>query len=284
MGLKEFFHKIGVSFARWGENSLPHTSNAKRYGNRGEDEFVCQLKTYLPNCQIKRNILVQTPDGNAEIDCLVLYGNKLFAIEIKRWKGELLERDGQFVQYKLDRWTDEWHVKNHKSPFRQLARAIYLLRKQIPEKAWINSIVYFEDADKISTSNENVWFDDIYSLTEHIKNNGQSSYGGSTQAFFNQCIPADYLYSGAWDKSLHCVICDDSLTFRTSAGVINKRDISTISIKHHWSYDELYIKTHRGITYTVKCENKHIRVIENGDAYEYALCKLDYIELGRMRL
>jgi hypothetical protein len=61
---------------------------------------------------------------------------------------------------------------------------------------------------------------------------------------------------------------------------IKRSDISTISVKHHWSYDELYIKTRQGITYNTKCENKHIKVIENGYARQYALCKLDYIELG----
>ena len=280
MGIGEFFHKIGVGFTRLGENSIPHTSDAKRYGNWGEDEFIYHIKNHLPNCQIKRNIVIHTLDGNAEIDCLILYNNKLFAIEIKRWKGELIERDGQFVQYKLDRWTDEWHTKIQKSPFRQLARAIYLLRKQVPEKAWINTIVYFEDADRISTNNENTWFDNVYSLTEYIQNDGQVSYGNNAQAFFNKCIPADYLYSNSWDKSLHCVICDDSLTFRTSDKVIHKNEISTITIKHHWSYDELYIKTYQGITYNMKLENKHIRVIENGYTRQYALCKLDYIQLG----
>lgn len=280
MGIGEIFHKIGVGFTRLGENSIPHTTQAKRYGNWGEDEFVYHIRTHLPNCQIKRNIVIQTLEGNAEIDCLILYNNKLFAIEIKRWKGELTECDGQFVQRKLDRWTDEWHTKIQKSPFRQLSRAIYLLRKQVPEKAWINSIVYFEDADRISINNENTWFDNVYSLTEYIQNNGQVSYGNNAQAFFNQCIPADYLYSNSWDKSLHCVICDDSLAFRISNKVVHKSDISTISIEHHWSYDELYIKTRQGITYNTKCENKHIKVIENGYARQYALCKLDYIELG----
>ena len=280
MGIGEFFHKIGVGFTRLGENSIPHTTQAKRYGNWGEDEFVYHIRTHLPNCQIKRNIVIQTLEGNAEIDCLILYNNKLFAIEIKRWKGELTECDGQFVQRKLDRWTDEWHTKIQKSPFRQLSRAIYLLRKQVPEKAWINSIVYFEDADRISINNKNTWFDNVYSLTEYIQNNGQVSYGNNAQAFFNQCIPADYLYSNFWDKSLHCVICDDSLIFRISNKVVHKSDISTISIEHHWSYDELYIKTRQGITYNTKCENKHIKVIENGYARQYALCKLDYIELG----
>lgn len=280
MGIGGFFHKIGIGFTRLGENSIPHTTQAKRYGNWGEDEFVYHIKNHLPNCQIKRNIVINTLDGNAEIDCLILYNNKLFAIEIKRWKGELIERDGQFVQYKRDRWTDEWHAKSHKSPFRQLNRAIYLLRKQIPEKAWINSIVYFEEADKLSINSEGVWFENIYSLIEYILNDGQTSYGNNAQTFFDKCIPADYLYSNSWDKSLHCIICDDSLIFKTQNKFLKRSDISTISVKHHWSYDDLIIKTKQGNRYTFKAENAHIRVIENGYARQYALCKLDYIELG----
>ena len=280
MGIGGFFHKIGIGFTRLGENSIPHTTQAKRYGNWGEDEFVYHIKNHLPNCQIKRNIVIHTLDGNAEIDCLILYNNKLFAIEIKRWKGELIERDGQFVQYKRDRWTDEWHAKSHKSPFRQLNRAIYLLRKQIPEKAWINSIVYFEEADKLSINSEDVWFENIYSLIEYILNDGQTSYGNNAQTFFDKCIPADYLYSNSWDKSLHCIICDDSLIFKTQNKFLKRSDISTISVKHHWSYDDLIIKTKQGNRYTFKAENAHIRVIENGYARQYALCKLDYIELG----
>ena len=280
MGIGNFFRKIGIGFTRLGENSIPHTTQAKRYGNWGEDEFIYHIKNRLPNCQIKRNIVIHTLDGNAEIDCLILYNNKLFAIEIKRWKGELIERDGQFVKYKLDRWTDEWHAKSHKSPFRQLNRAIYLLRKQIPEKAWINSIVYFEEADKLSINSEGVWFENIYSLIEYILNDGQTSYGNNAQTFFDKCIPADYLYSNSWDKSLHCIICDDSLIFKTQNKFLKRSDISTISVKHHWSYDDLIIKTKQGNRYTFKAENAHIRVIENGYARQYALCKLDYIELG----
>ena len=93
-------------------------------------------------------------------------------------------------------------------------------------------------------------------------------------------FPADCLYSSSWDKSLPCVICDDSLMFRISNRVLQRGDISDISIKHHWSYDDLQIKTHQGTCYSLRLENEHIRVVENGDLYSYAFCKLDYIELG----
>ena len=140
MGLRSFFHKIKIGFTRMGEPSIPYTTASKKYGDWGEDEFVYAIESRLPGCKIKKNIIIQTSEGNAEIDCLILYKNKLFAIEVKRWKGQLVERDGDFIQYKRDRWTDEIHTKIHKSPFKQIGRAIYLLRKENPENAWVNSV------------------------------------------------------------------------------------------------------------------------------------------------
>ena len=281
MGIGDFFHKIGMGFVRMGETSIPYTSEAKKYGNNGEDGFVNYIKSRLPDCRIKQNVVIQTLDGNAEIDCLILYKNKLFAIEIKRWKGKVIERNDGFIQYKKDRWTDETHAKYHKSPFRQLARAIYLLRKQIPINAWVNSIVCFEDAEYISVNNENVWFSDVSDLATYIIENGKTSYGNNATLFFDEAIPADYLCSNLWDKSLHCVICDDFLKMRIYNKSLTRNDIAYITIEHHWSYDNLHIRTYDGVYYNVKLENGHINVIENGYSRMYALCKLDYIELGR---
>lgn len=77
MGL---FHKIKMGFIRAGESSIPYVDEAKRYGNYGEDEFTHILRKALPSCKIKRNVVISTNEGNAEIDCLVLYESKLFAI------------------------------------------------------------------------------------------------------------------------------------------------------------------------------------------------------------
>ena len=120
MGIRAFFHKIKMGFVRAGESSIPYVNEAKRYGNYGEDEFTYMLRRELPSCKIKRNIVISTAEGNAEIDCLVLYENKLFAIEVKRWKGCLTEREDGFLQEKTDRWTGETHTKLLKSPFKQL--------------------------------------------------------------------------------------------------------------------------------------------------------------------
>lgn len=280
MGLRSFFHKIKVGFTRMREPSIPYTSAAKRYGDWGEDEFVFAIQSRLPDCKIKKNIIIQTIEGNAEIDCLILYKNKLFAIEVKRWKGRLIERDGNFVQYKRDRWTDEIHTKVHKSPFKQLGRAVYLLRKQIPDNAWLNTIVFFEDPDYIETDSDNVWFDDIEKLAAHIMSEGKSSWGNNAASFLDKCIAADYLYCSSWGKSLHCIVCDDSLRFTTPRGILNRRNIHSISIHHHWSYDEISIKTKDGACHIINIENGSISVIDNGQRYRYSLCKLDYIQLG----
>ena len=145
MGIRSFFHKVKMCFVRKREISIPYVSSEKRYGNNGEEVFIEQLKRSLPDCKIKRNVMINTNDGNAEIDSLVLYQNKLFAIEVKSWKGRLTETEQGFIQEKTDRWTGEIHIKYQKSPFKQLNRAIYLLRKQIPSKVWVNGIVFFED-------------------------------------------------------------------------------------------------------------------------------------------
>ena len=281
MGLRSFFHKIKVGLTRMREPSIPYTSAAKRYGDWGEDEFVFAIQSRLPDCKIKKNIIIQTIEGNAEIDCLILYKNKLFAIEVKRWKGRLIERDGNFVQYKRDRWTDEIHTKIQRSPFKQLGRAVYLLRKQIPENAWLNTIVFFEESDYIETDSDNVWFDDIDKLASYIMREGQPSWGNNAVSFLDKCISADYLYCSSWDKSLHCIICDDSLRFTTPTGILNRCNIHLISIHHHWSYDEISIKTKDGACHIINIENGSISVIDNGQRYRYSLCKLDYIQLGQ---
>lgn len=279
MGILEFFHKIKMGFVRAFEPSIPHIDEVKRYGNYGEDEFAYQLHKKLPSCKIKRNVIISTSEGNAEIDCLILFHNKLFAVEVKRWKGCLTEQGDEFSQEKTDTWTGETHTKILKSPFKQLKRAIYLLRKQVLIKAWVNAIVFFEDdeLETVTIFSDNVWFDDYQDLVDHITHNGKESSIVNSNYFFEKCVPADYLYTKAWDKSLHCTINRATLQFEN----IPPDQIVSIYITHHWSYDELHIKLVDGSESVVALENAKIKVSDNGKVSSYALCKLDYIEFGR---
>ena len=279
MGIRSFFHKIKIGFVRAREPSIPFVDAAKYYGNNGEDEFALMLRSELPSCEIKRNVVISTDEGNAEIDCLVLYEKKLFAIEVKRWKGSLTEREDGFLQEKTDRWTGETHKKLHKSPFKQLVRAIYLLRKQVPVKAWVNAVVFFEDdeLESVSVFSENVWFDRYQDLVAYIRNGGKASFGSYASDFFKKCISADCLYVKDGGRFKHCIINRKSLRIEN----ISVEKIVSIRIYHHWSYDELYVKLMDGSEKKLVLENGKIQVSDNGCISTHALCKLDYIKFGK---
>ncbi|MBQ4272237.1 MAG: NERD domain-containing protein [Clostridia bacterium] len=171
MGILEFFHKITMYFVRDSEDFIPDMNEAQRYGNDGEDALIRILCREMPCCKIKRNVFVSTDEGNAEIDCLVLYRDKLFAIEVKCWKGKLIDQGDDFLKEKTDTLTEQVYRKHLKSPFKQLGRAVYLLKKQIPVKAWINTVVFFE-ADalaSISVRSDDVWFERIPDLVNYIR-------------------------------------------------------------------------------------------------------------------
>lgn len=283
MGIRAFFNKIKTVFTRVGESPIPYVDQAKRYGKYGEDEFTDILRSKISSCKIKRNVLINSTEGNAEIDCLVYYQNKLFAIEIKRWKGRITEQADVFLQEKLDRYTGEIHTKYLKSPFKQLGRSIYLLRKQIPVKVWINSVVFFEDngLESISISSNGIWFNRYQDLVDYIINEGKESFGLGAEEFFEKCIPADHLYANTLGKFLNCVILRNSLQFETSEGVVFADNIDSIKITHHLTHDDIYIKLLDKSERVIALENKKIQVIEKGQINEYSLCKLDYIKIGR---
>ena len=280
MGLRNFFHGLKTGISRIFAPSIPNSTMAKRFGDIGEDRFAEALQQRLPDCRIKKNVIIQTEDGNAEIDCIVLYNDKLFAIEVKHWKGCIVERDEEFFQYKDDRWTDDIHTKRHRSPFKQLGRAIHLIRNQIGHRVWLNDIVFFEDSDSDDIKGDKVWFKNIDLLVSYIVNEGKVSYTDNAKAFFDDCIAADRLYNNAWDRSLHCIVRKESLHFRAPDGIITLKHIRSIAVKHHWSYDELDIETIRGSRFKSKAENASIFVVDNGIKQKYSLSKIDYIQFG----
>ena len=128
---------------------------------------------------------------------------------------------------------------------------------------------------------ENVWFDCYQDLVAHIQNDGKAYFGTGAKAFFEKCVPADCLYGKARGKSLHCIINRATLRFETPQGSINADNIISIRILHHWSYDELHITMTDGSERTTTLENAKIQVSDNGCISTYALCKLNYIELGK---
>ncbi len=276
------FHKLKVGLGRiFNSSSVAYTPEVKRYGNAAEFGLPSFLKSRIPNCQIKSNVIISLPNerAQAEIDCLVLLEDKLFAIEIKHWKGAVVEREDGFHIYKQDKYTDDVWEKVLKSPFRQVGRAVSMLKKQTNNRDWIQTIVYFEGVSSVQVLGDDVWFDNASELANYIINY-QNRYrsNGNIQCFCN-AIAADFIYSGVY-RNLHCIIDNESLRFDIEGTLLTRQDICQIDIEHHFSYDTLHIQLVSGGIAMVQIENGRIYATENNIQSEYSLCKIDRIVLG----
>ena len=267
---------------KFGGKSLEYVSEQKSYGNEAEIIFFQELIKVLPGAIIKSNIIVETTKGKCEIDTLIRYNNKLFIIEIKHWKGILTEANDYFFAEKEDKYTDDTHLKKLKSPFGQVKRQSYLLKEMTNSNPWINTIVFFCDADDVTASEDNVWFVDFDELVDYIKNQGNSSSPNQIDKCLSNCKSADFIYSPSryGEKSLHCIIEPSSLVFDFKWKTICKDEISEIKIIHHISYDDLKIKLKNGNTMTMQKENASIKVLNEGKTQTYSLAKIEYILIG----
>ncbi len=276
------FHKLKVGFSRiFKSSSLEYTPEMKRFGNVAELGLSRYLKSRIPNCQIKSNVNIFLPKENAkaEIDCLVLIGDKLFAIEIKRWRGRVIEKEDGFHVYKQDKYTDDVWEKVLKSPFKQVGRAVSMLKKQTGNSDWIQTIVYFDGASSIKILGDEPWFSNADAMVAYMINYQNRYRSRGNIRCFNNAIALDYICSGKF-SGLHCVIDDKSLQFELDGKFITRKDIDMIEIKHHFSFDDIYIYLCDGNTEKVKMENGEICVSEDGVSKKYSFCKIDKIILG----
>lgn len=280
MLIKSIIQKIKTTINRRINPRPVALPQEKRYGNIGEDYFASRLKILLPESKIKKNIVIHSGKSRAEIDILIVYNNKLFAIEIKNWKGDIIESDTTFIQRKPDKYTGEIYEKSHKSPFKQLARSVYLLKETIKENPWINCIVFFENAAHIKIKSDNVWFSSMDQLVMYIQNYGISSNAEDISAFFEKCETPDRIYSRYIQGFQDCKISDYSLIFPIENRIITRKDISQIEFSHHNSYDNLTIHLKNGTNVLCKCDNGSVRVEINSTFNDFFFSKIDYIILG----
>lgn len=281
MFIKKIFHKIGIGLKRKFQKSIPSVEPEKLYGKQGELKFFEELKNVLPSCEMKNNIIVSSDKGDAEIDSLILYRNKLFAVEIKNWKGKQIEHEGKFYSYKRDKYLGINHIKPNKSPFDQVNRAIGLLKRTINGNVWINAIVYFQNNRDISIESgaEKVWFSDINELADYIRLQGKICYGNTARDFFGKCVASDCLFATE-RKFLQGNISFESLCFAADGCMFTRNDIKSIHIKHKWSFDNITLRLKNGEEKTVKAENAKLNITIREKTYEYFFSKLANIELG----
>jgi len=279
-----FFRKLAVGFKRtFSSNSLSLLTQEKQYGNNAEYDFNDEIKKSLPGCKIKTNVLVETKSGRCEIDCLLEYQGKLYIIEIKHWKGVLIEEGEVFVSKKKDKYSDDVFTKEMKSPFLQVKRQASLLKEATNSTMWINTIVYFSEADEVNVVSDNLWFDNIDDLIDFIKDDGRPSNIYESSMCFNKAIEADYIFSPSsfGERSLHCIINEDSLNIKCTDGTkVSKYQIRRIDVTHHFSFDDISITLRNGQKKAATEENRKIIVKEDGINHSYSLAKIETIVIG----
>ena len=277
------FHKIKLGIQRFfARNNVGFVSEQKAFGNEAENIFSSQIERMLPGCSIKSNVIVSLPVGTCEIDNLVQYKNKLFIIEIKNWKGDIIQNGDEFISRKQDKYTNEIHIKSVKSPFAQVKRQIKLLKQLTDSNPWINPIVYFNNTDNIHADKTVAWFTDIHGVIDYIVNGGNESYYKEIKKCFDRCREADLIYSSVLygKRNCHCLI-DDSSIKRICNGV-SASDIIKIDVLHHFSYDTIKIYMRNGQTLSTTVENGILTAIDTmGNQNTYSLCKIETILLGK---
>lgn len=281
---KGVFRKIKTWVSR--SNSTPIDVSAEKvYGNIAEIAFQDLIKRNIPNCKAKYNLIVDSDKGRCEIDCLLWYSGKLFIVEIKHWNGIVEETSNGFVETKQDRYTDEIHEKYLDSPFAQVRRQVNAIKRYTNSNPYINTIVFFCDPIEINIESDDVWFADVEELMHYIVNDGKETDECEIKKCFDGVVSADCLYSYEGENNeaygLKCIIDEDSLLWFSDEGrVIRKAMMNRIKIKHHLSYDEVWVLLKSGETLHTTFENKIIHVNEPDHNASYSLAKIAAITIG----
>ena len=176
--------------------SIAPLNDAQIHGTLGERAAVNDLLSFLPEARVKTNIIILNENGNAEIDCMLLYRGSLFAVEIKSWKGDVYETEEGFQKDKRDPYTGEIHTKQFKSPIKQVRRAISLLKENMKERVYINGVVYIEDNDSLSVSEGSPVFE--------VSDNDRCGYGDQICGNRNKIL---FLHAHAFEHLIYTYQC-----------------------------------------------------------------------------
>ncbi len=252
--------------------SIKPLNDAQIHGTLGERAAVNDLISFLPEARIKTNIIILNENGNAEIDCMLLYRGSLFAVEIKSWKGDVYETEEGFQKDKRDPYTGEIHTKQFKSPIKQVRRAISLLKENMKERVYINGVVYIEDNDSLSVSEGSPVFDRIEDLVDYIEGESRAQNSAATR-FFEGLRPADRIIgSGIFGaRELYAVVMLDFAT----------QGATYMDVKHEYSSDTVTVHYENGVQKHYSFENKKIKAVTTDGVEEFTLSGIDRIIFGK---
>lgn len=122
----------------------------KRAGRRGEAKAEALISKVLKESDILlSNIVIETEDGETELDQVVINETGVHIIEVKNYVGTLFgdEEDSAWKKVKVTRAGNEY-VKNVRNPIKQVKRQIYLLANYLRDNGinvWVTGYVFLTE-------------------------------------------------------------------------------------------------------------------------------------------
>ena len=286
---RQFFHKLGNTIACIGKRTfsknVPYEEDWEIYGDEGEKYVQCELNKLLPNANIFCNILTINDDRViGEIDTLVILDDKIFAIEVKHYRGDIYEENGELYQ---DKPNAECVTRLPRNPFKQIKSNVYKFKNiNNGEDYWINEAVFFVGADSIDIVSYDNWFTNIDCLVEYMLNEGRPSKRTSIDYVVSKINCRDEIIGrGLWSKKRCDRIIRDVLTFENAEGQnvdIDLHNVKKIIVeKHRMSRDDLAIIMRDDSSIQVVATDTTISVKDYlGNIERYMFSKIDAVYLN----
>lgn len=166
--IKNLFKSIRSGFDRKNAQPLPDEDSAKKFGTEGEWQTYEDIQKFLPGGEFKRNVL-SFENGSVfkETDLVILYEKRLYVVEIKNWRGRLVQKGKSYFKVK------KGVLVKVKDPFAQVQRSIAILKKQYHISTWVTPIVLLlgADAKRVKPPRHCHLFTDIPSFVIFVRHN-----------------------------------------------------------------------------------------------------------------
>lgn len=284
----KFITNLFKNLRLWAKRSTQRNhdwvAESKAYGNLSEKDFYSTLKQHLPQSAIlKKNILIKNQNKSSEIDFIIIFENKIFAIELKSWRGKITNDGDKYYQEKSDRYNEDViHYKELKSPFSQLKSNIYYLKESTNKNIYINAVVFFINDGLIDIYDETVWFNEMDALVDYILSKGRSCSINEIEKFLKKLVIADRIYP-KWQNNQFIVgiIDEHSLEFEFEGRQIKKHDIDFIAIEHKLTSDCLSIYLVNCTVIKISFANKTLLFNYDNVVDNFYLSRINRIEIGK---
>lgn len=278
------WENIKCAFGRLFASGVPSSTEEKIFGDEGEREFCEGITKALRKATVKQNVLLFGRGGEyGELDFLIEYDDRLFAVEVKRWNGKVIISDDGVKHY-----NSRGELTSDKDPFRQVSRTVGLLKNVHGVRGYIDGIVYFGGEARIDCrTDDRLWFDDVKELAKYIKRaDGDRLPARDIDSLMRSLTCADFIFSqslfGDREKRAHIVSPALVLDVKGTRNVkIDFKDIYALEIRHGIVRDGVRVVLKNGKKLSGESfGTQNIRVREYKSTYDIAINKIDGIVMG----